>query len=419
MADQPLELYPLRTEPVFRHYIWGGDKLGPLLGKPMGPDGTLAESWEIADEARVANGPLAGRTLREVDEASGGALVGDGPRYPNAQVPLLIKLSHAAQDLSVQIHPNDEQARRDEPERGYPGKAEMYFIMEADPGAGVYWGLRDGVTPQQLKDAARAASGVADLINFVPVTAGDVLYSPAGVVHAIGKGIVYCEVQEDSDITYRLYDWGRVDAQGKPRPLHLEQAMRVLAPSSRSTPEVRPLALRATRGSPAPCSAFVRTSRLSYWNWTARPICFAPARPYARLSCWRGWLPSRDPVRNSPSAGPGRAAPSLPHFRTSGRCRTAMPACCSPICRTCGATSSSRCEPLATATRISLNWEMCANPIGYWHPDSVALLPTGAGTRVPARTSAGTRTVPPAVRHPVPADQGLRGANARARRRRA
>jgi mannose-6-phosphate isomerase len=248
MALDATSLYPLRTDPVYRHYIWGGTRLAALLGKPLGAEGTLAEAWEVADEARVANGPLAGQTLRAVDERSGGAVSGDAPHYPNAQLPLLIKLSHAAQDLSVQIHPTDAQALRDEPERGYPGKAEMYVILDAEPGAGVYWGLRDGVTRDQLAAAARASHGVANLINFVPVRAGDSMYSPAGVVHAIGKGIVYCEVQQNSDITYRIYDWGRVDAQGKSRPLHLEQALAVMGETRRDTPLIRPLPLSLEGG---------------------------------------------------------------------------------------------------------------------------------------------------------------------------
>lgn len=244
--EQPL--YPLRTEPVYRHYIWGGTALRDLLGKPLGPEGTLAESWEIADEDRAANGPLEGKTLRAIDEATGGALTGDAPRYPNARLALLIKLSHAARDLSVQLHPNDEQARRFEPEKGYPGKSEMYLILQAEPGAGIYWGLRDGATPSQLEDACRRGQGVPDLLNFVPVSAGDVLYSPSRVVHAIGKGVVYCEVQQNSDITYRLYDWGRVGTDGKPRPLHLEQAMRVIDPHPPGQPRVRPLELPMSGG---------------------------------------------------------------------------------------------------------------------------------------------------------------------------
>lgn len=244
-----LAWYPLRTEPVYRHYIWGGSRLGPLLGKPLGPEGTLAESWEVADEARVAEGRWQGQTLRAVDEDNGGALTGDVPHYPHARLPLLIKLSHAAADLSVQIHPSDEQALRDDRERGYPGKAEMYLILEAEPGAGIYWGLRPGAAPADLERAVRSGSGVAEVLNFVPVRTGDVLYSPAGVVHAIGKGIVYCEVQQNSDITYRLYDWGRVDSEGKPRPLHIEQGLAVIDPRARATPAIHPLGLPAEGGS--------------------------------------------------------------------------------------------------------------------------------------------------------------------------
>jgi mannose-6-phosphate isomerase len=234
---------PLRTAPVFRHYIWGGRRLGPLLGKPLGPEGTLAESWEVGDDALVDGGPWAGRTLRAVDEATNGALRGEVAGYPKARLPLLIKLSDSAADLSIQIHPTDEQALRDDPERGYPGKAEMYVILEAEPEAGVFWGLRAGVTPEQLAEACRTGQGVRDLINFVPVKAGDTLYSPAGVVHAIGKGIVYCEVQENSDITYRLYDWGRMGTDGKPRELHIERGLAVLSAHPPTTPYVQPLKL--------------------------------------------------------------------------------------------------------------------------------------------------------------------------------
>lgn len=245
------QLYPMHTEPVYRHYIWGGIALHDLLGKPLGPEGTLAESWEIADDARAANGPLQGKTLRAIDEETQAALTGDAPRYANARLALLIKLSHAAQDLSVQVHPNDEQALRDEPDKGYPGKSEMYLILQAEPGAGIYWGLRDGVTPEQLAQACRSGRGVPELLNFVPVAAGDVLYSPSGVVHAIGKGIVYCEVQQNSDITYRLYDWGRLGTDGKPRPLHLEQALRVIDPRPRARSRIRPLPLPMPAGTMA------------------------------------------------------------------------------------------------------------------------------------------------------------------------
>jgi len=243
MTSEPTLEAPLRTAPVFRHYIWGGTRLAPLLGKPLGPEGTLAESWEVGDDSLVDGGPWSGRTLRAVDEATNGALRGEATSYPNARLPLLIKLSDSAADLSIQIHPTDEQALRDEPERGYPGKAEMYVILEAEPGAGVYWGLRTGVTADQLAAACRTGQGVRALINFIPVKTGDILYSPAGVVHAIGKGIVYCEVQENSDITYRLYDWGRVGTDGKPRELHLERGLAVLSAHPPTTPYVQPLAL--------------------------------------------------------------------------------------------------------------------------------------------------------------------------------
>jgi mannose-6-phosphate isomerase len=242
MTDLPA-LYPFRTEPVYRYYIWGGTRLSELLGKPVGPEGTLAESWEIGDDVRVAEGAWQGRTLREVDEATNGAVGGDVPHYPRAWLPLLLKLSGSAQDLSVQIHPNDEQALRDDPGRGYPGKTEMYLILDAEPGAGVYWGLQAGVSHERLRAACERGQGVPDLLNFVPVKPGDVLYSPPGVVHALGKGIVFCEVQENSDITYRLYDWGRVDATGKSRELHLERGLAVLDLQNQRSKPIQPLLL--------------------------------------------------------------------------------------------------------------------------------------------------------------------------------
>ncbi len=237
------DLYPLRTDPVYRYYVWGGTRLSDLMRKPTGPEGTLAESWEIGDDARIAEGDWRGKTLREVDEATDGGISDGAPHYPNARLPLLIKLSGSSQDLSVQIHPNDEQALRDDPGRGFPGKTEMYLILDAEPGAGVYWGLRSGVTAEQLREACRTGRGVPELINFVPVKAGDVLFSPAGVVHALGKGIVFCEVQQNSDITYRLYDWGRAGTDGKPRPLHLDRGIAVLDISQQPRAAIRPLSL--------------------------------------------------------------------------------------------------------------------------------------------------------------------------------
>jgi mannose-6-phosphate isomerase len=146
----------------------------------------------------------------------------------------------------VQVHPDDEYAQRLSPDLGYPGKSEMYYIIAADPGAGIYYGLRPGVTLEQLRQAVEAGAGVPDLLGFVPVQAGDVLYSPARTIHAIGKGIVYCEIQQNSDITYRLYDWGRVGDDGKPRPRHLAQAMACSQEECNPLPKITSLVASAT-----------------------------------------------------------------------------------------------------------------------------------------------------------------------------
>jgi mannose-6-phosphate isomerase len=239
----------LATEPVYRHYLWGGQRLQTLLGKPLGEGGTLAESWEVADEARVANGPLAGQTLRAVDEASEGALVGDGPHYPQARIPLLIKLSNAEDDLSVQVHPDDAYALAHSAHLGYPGKTEMYYIIAADPGAGIYFNLRPGVTLDQFRQTLESGGSVREWLNFVPVQAGDVLYSPSRLIHAIGKGIVYCEIQQNSDITYRLSDWGRVGPDGQSRPLHIADGMATAALQPEVQARITPLVADESMGS--------------------------------------------------------------------------------------------------------------------------------------------------------------------------
>ena len=244
-----MRLDALLTEPVYRYYIWGGRRLHARWGKPLDAAGRLAESWEVADEAQVADGPWAGRTLAEVDTATDGALTGDVPHYPRARLPLLIKLSNAEADLSVQVHPDDALAAVLAADTGYPGKSEMYYIVDADPGAGIYYGLRPGVTLADVRATLTAGRSPADLLAFVPLAPGDVLYSPARTIHAIGKGVVYCEIQQNSDITYRLYDWDRLGADGKPRPLHVDQALAAAAERSSPLPRITPLALAAPNGS--------------------------------------------------------------------------------------------------------------------------------------------------------------------------
>jgi mannose-6-phosphate isomerase len=217
-------LYPLRFAPVFRRYLWGGRRLGAVLGKAIGPENDYAESWEIVDrgedQSRVLAGPLAGKTLAELVLQYGDELF--GRHGAQTRFPLLFKLLDANRDLSVQVHPNDEQAARLSPPD--LGKTEAWVVLATDPGSVIYAGLRAGVQREDL--ASRVSQGKCHLClhRFEP-RAGDVVFLPAGTVHALGAGLLIAEIQQSSDTTFRLFDWNRRGPDGKPRPLHVEQAL--------------------------------------------------------------------------------------------------------------------------------------------------------------------------------------------------
>lgn len=214
---------PLRFTPVYQPYIWGGEKLRTMLGRTDTPDGIVAESWEISAREDgmgvVAEGPLAGKAFKDLVEAYPGDVLGEGK---GDRFPLLIKVLDAAKTLSVQVHPNDETAAK----YGGEAKTECWYILQADEGAAVYCGLQDGVTPEAFRAAIEDGT-VEKLLTKLPVTAGDMVFVPGGRQHAIASGCLLLEVQQNSNTTYRVYDWGRVGADGKPRELHIEQALQV------------------------------------------------------------------------------------------------------------------------------------------------------------------------------------------------
>lgn len=223
------ELCPLRFEARLLPKIWGGRGLS-RWGKTL-PDGAdIGESWELYDDAGgsplCSQGPASGHALAELARDWGSAFYGSGRGAVHGRFPLLIKLLDARADLSVQVHPSDELARRLHGP-GACGKSEMWVVLEAAPGARVLNGFKSGTTWAGLQ-AAQAAGIVAELLHSVPVRAGDVIDVPAGRPHAIGAGCLIAEVQQNSDWTYRLWDYGRLE-QGKPRALHpaeAEQALR-------------------------------------------------------------------------------------------------------------------------------------------------------------------------------------------------
>ena len=216
--------YPLIFTPVYQDYIWGGDRLADHFDRDTNVT-PCAESWEISDrpegESRVENGPLEGKTLSELVRLYGEALMGVG--VVPEKFPLLIKLIDAKNTLSVQVHPNDETA----PLTGGEAKTEMWVILDADDEACVYLGLQDGVTEEAFR-ASLKDGRVEELLTKLPVKKDDVLFVPGGSVHAIGGGCLILEVQQNSNTTYRVYDWGRLGHDGEPRELHVEDAMKVI-----------------------------------------------------------------------------------------------------------------------------------------------------------------------------------------------
>lgn len=217
-------LYPLRFEPVYKDYIWGGNRIPRLYNRDM-PDGIYAESWEISTHpdgtTAIANGPLAGKTLRDLLPEHKNALL--GTNVVGDDFPLLIKLIDAREVLSVQVHPNDDNAAA----VGGEAKTEMWYFMEGDPEAQIYCGLKPGIGKGEFLQAMEDKT-FADILRPVAATPGQAVFVPGGRVHAIDKGSLVLEIQQNSNTTYRLYDWGRVGPDGQPRPLHIDQAMKVI-----------------------------------------------------------------------------------------------------------------------------------------------------------------------------------------------
>lgn len=219
-------LTPLKFRSQYFEKIWGGQKIKTVLNKDFGKLTNCGESWELSGIAgkvsEVENGfPLEDNALDELLEIYMGDLVGERiyDTYGN-DFPLLVKFIDAQDDLSVQVHPDDALAER---RYGTNGKTEMWYVIAADPGAGLYVGFKKGVTKDDYH-AAVAQGTVDQLLVFYPVASGDVFFIPAGTVHAIGKGVLLAEIQQSSDCTYRIFDWNRVDAQGNARELHTTDA---------------------------------------------------------------------------------------------------------------------------------------------------------------------------------------------------
>ena len=216
-------LYPLTFRPILKERLWGGRKLEELYHKPLSPGVPVGESWEISDRpgdvSVIANGELAGKDLRWLMEHHAGELLGPAQPLPN-RFPLLIKILDAEEKLSLQVHPPAAKAAA----LGGEPKTEMWYIANAVPGAELYVGLKRGVSREEFEEKV-ARGTVADCFHRIPVSRGDVMFLPSGRVHALGAGLVIFEIQQNSDTTYRVFDWKRVGLDGKPRELHIRESL--------------------------------------------------------------------------------------------------------------------------------------------------------------------------------------------------
>lgn len=238
-----MSLYPFRFDPIFQYRLWGGRKLEHVVRQPLPPDQEIGEAWILSDRddftSRVAEGPLAGKSIQDLIRLDPAGMFGpakkDLKRYP-----LLLKFLDCEEMLSVQVHPSD--AHKDLLPPGERGKTEAWLVLESTPESSIFAGLKPGTTADDIRQALKTKTVADHLASFRPKP-GDGLMIRAGTVHALGGGVVVFEVQQNSDVTFRLYDWDRVDAKtGKPRELHIEESLKCIdyaeGPVDRVTPKV-------------------------------------------------------------------------------------------------------------------------------------------------------------------------------------
>jgi mannose-6-phosphate isomerase len=278
-------LYPLTFHPIFKDRIWGGREIERLYGKKLPPGRPIGESWEISDRpgdvSVIANGPLAGKNLRWLMENHATEILGGAKSATGNRFPLLCKILDAREKLSLQVHPPANKAA----ELGGEPKTEMWFIADAAPGAELFVGLKRGVTRAEFEGKISDGS-VAECIHRIPIVRpSDAIFLPSGCVHAIGAGLVIFEIQQNSDTTYRVFDWNRVGLDGKPRELHVAQS---LASIDFSSYRFRPGIIRSkSKSRLLVCSEFFNVRDWKIRNGTRR---FLKPRKLQIIAAVRGQI---------------------------------------------------------------------------------------------------------------------------------
>lgn len=270
-------LYPLLLDPSVHVKVWGGRDLATRLRKRLPGDQPCGETWELHDSATIINGPLTGQTLGAALAEHGTDLIGTAAERGRG-IPLLAKFIHATRWLSVQVHPSDAQGV--ELEGARVGKTEAWYVLAAEPGAKLVIGVEPGMDRAAMAAAIQAGT-LEDRLVYADVGPGDVLYVETGTIHALGPGLLIYEIQQASDVTYRLYDWNRLDLNGQPRELHIDKGLAVANTAS----------LPAITRAPATTAPIVELTRSPYFTLSllqhlAEPAAFDPAgRHFHALTC--------------------------------------------------------------------------------------------------------------------------------------
>ncbi|NLF39600.1 mannose-6-phosphate isomerase [bacterium] len=248
--------YPLTFEPIYKAKIWGGRRFATLFNRELPAGENIGESWEVADRdsdvSVVKSGSLAGMSLRQLREQYPVEMFGKHADEYQSRFPLLLKFLNAEEKLSIQVHPDNRYAQKNESDEG---KTEAWYVVDAMPGAEIIRGFRAGTTREKVVKALQQ-NRLEALVSTYPAAKDDAIFIPPGTVHAAGSGLVICEIQQNSDVTYRVYDYNRTDASGKRRELHVAKALDVISFRDTGAPKLKPVKIEPLHYRLAICDYF-------------------------------------------------------------------------------------------------------------------------------------------------------------------